>query len=160
MLMVIVYTVFSTTIIRNLLTELYALVALSAWAATFLALSSKHKISDLGFIIFGAIFLPFFFFPSFYDLHLFTTESMLVIIRVLLGISFTLILLGYDIRRIPRKGLIEYSIYGLSFIPLASALIFTSTYIDHPYIAPIFALLVLIKILFTAGYVYKRIGVV
>ncbi len=144
---------------RALFNDLFPLIPILTWCATFLGLSSKHKISDLGFIIFGAIFLPFFFSPSFYDLHLFTTETMLGIIRVLLGISFTLILLGYDIRRIPRKGLIEYSIYGLSFIPLVSSLIFVTPHITHPHLALIFALLILFKTIVTTGYVYKRIGI-
>ncbi len=138
--------------------EQLTMILVSVWATMFLALSSKHKLADVGYIVFGGILIPFvFYFP-----HVFTNlsvESIIRITRILFGIFFTLILLGYDIRRIPREGLIEYSIYAMSFIPLVSSLVFVTPRISHPHIAVIFALLILLKIIFTTGYVYKRIGI-
>ncbi len=138
--------------------EQLTMILVSVWATMFLALSSKHKLADVGCIVFGGILIPFvFYFP-----HVFTNlsvESIMGITRLLFGIFFTLILLGYDTRRIPREGIIEYGIYGMSFIPLVSSFIFVTPYISHPHITMIFALLILLKIIFTAGYVYKRIGI-
>ena len=134
-------------------------IILSVWSATFIALSSKHKITDWGYIVFGAILIPFFFFNYPHGFPILPIESIIGTIRLLFGISFTLVLLGYDIRRVPRQGLIEYSIYGLSFLPLVFSIILVAVYTISTYLAMIFALLVLFKIIFTARFVHKRIGI-
>lgn len=144
----------------KLFRDLLPLIGLSVWGATLLALSSEHKLADIGYVAFGGVLIPFFAFLQFHrEYPLLPLESILVIIRVLLGVSFTLILLGYDMRRIPRKGLIEYSIYGLSFLPLVLSLILVAVNNVSSFLTLIFALLVLVKVILTAGYVYKRIGV-
>ncbi len=147
--------------------ELISIAGLSVWATTLTALSSKHKLSDIGYVLFVIILLPFFVPPLIInggDLFFIISstigvESTFGVYRIIIGFAFTLLLLGYDIRRVPLEGLIEYSIYGLSFLPLILLLILVAVNTISTYLAMIFALLVLFKIIFTAGYVYKRIGI-
>ncbi len=162
LLITCIYILFTAKDMRYATALFYDLIpsiVLSVWGATFLALSSKHRIADCGYILFGVILLPFFFLNFPRGFSILSLETTIGITRILFGIFFTLILLGYDMRLIPRKGLIEYSIYGLSFIPLVSSLIFVTPYINYSHIALVFALLILLKIIVTTGYVYKRIGI-